>query len=321
METFSTPRIMYGIEFRKAALNLYFYYFNNMKKVAQALQIAVATLWRWIQNGIKPKRRQSIPYPTAILHFVEALVSRNNHLLQKDIGQAIERAFKVKASRRFVATALSLIGFTRKRLQKKGCSKKPNIEKQKQVIQCLDISYSNHLPQLVSIDEIGFDQRMTPIYGYSYKGTKAIGLTHPTNRKRKNVIMAIDSSGKRQYQIFDHSIGSLQFVEFIKAMKWPQGSILIMDNVAFHKHANVRDEIFKKGYLINYIPPYSPDCNPIENVFSVVKNTFRKLNLDHTIDTNDAILESIRRVNGSTFLNCFLRSQTFVKHLRNRLYS
>ncbi len=66
---------------------------------------------------------------------------------------------------------------------------------------------------VISVDEIGFDQRTVPLYGYSKKGTKAFVTTHPTNRMRQptNVLMAIDSSGKTYYESYDHSVGGKQF--------------------------------------------------------------------------------------------------------------
>ena len=65
---------MYGVEFRKAALNVYFY-FNNIKKAAEeVLSIGVATLWRWIHNGIERKQRSKTSFSTVLLDFVKHYV-------------------------------------------------------------------------------------------------------------------------------------------------------------------------------------------------------------------------------------------------------
>lgn len=131
---------------------------------------------------------------------------------------------------------------------------------------------------LISIDEIGFDQRMLPLYGYSLKGTKAIGLTHPTNRKRINVIAAIDSNNKIFYKLIQGPVNTIEFNTFIKDLPWKQNSTLIMDNVSFHKSQMIKNTSKDKNYNLLFIPPYTPECNPIENVFSVVKNSYRKRN-------------------------------------------
>tara|TARA_R110000868_G_scaffold91080_2_gene252651 strand:- start:8587 stop:8796 length:210 start_codon:yes stop_codon:yes gene_type:complete len=49
-----------------------------------------------------------------------------------------------------------------------------------------------------------------------------------------------------------------------------------MDNVSFHKSSKIKDEIEKVGAKILYLPPYSPELNPIEKMWSKIKNTLRK---------------------------------------------
>lgn len=59
---------------------------------------------------------------------------------------------------------------------------------------------------------------------------------------------------------------------------------VIMDNVAFHKTKDVRNFFESKGIKIIYIPPYSPRCNPIEEVFSLIKRKFRSSFSEPNID-------------------------------------
>lgn len=53
------------------------------------------------------------------------------------------------------------------------------------------------------------------------------------------------------------------------------GQIVVMDNAAFHKNKETRDIIEAAGCKLMYLPPYSPDLNPIENIWAVIKNTYR----------------------------------------------
>ena len=64
---------------------------------------------------------------------------------------------------------------------------------------------------------------------------------------------------------------------FIRSLPFPRGHTVVMDNVAFHKSPCVRAALAEKGYFVLYTPPYCPDANPVENVFSVFKQEFRKL--------------------------------------------
>ena len=68
----------------------------------------------------------------------------------------------------------------------------------------------------------------------------------------------------------------LDYVEQILAPCLKNGDIIVMDNVAFHKVAGVREAIEARGASLRYLPPYSPDLNPIEKAFSKLKAFLRK---------------------------------------------
>ena len=183
---------MYNQGFREATLVLY-KYFKNMKKTAKALNIGIGTVWRWINNGIIPLKRHSTAneIPEVLKSFVKLKLEGNNSLTQTELKNLVLEHFQVNISRHCISKIIRLLGLSRKRLRKTGLTNKAKYEERMTLFkEGLETS-----TEIVSIDEIGFDQRMVPLYGYSQIGTKAIGFTHPTNRKRTNVIMAIDSLG------------------------------------------------------------------------------------------------------------------------------
>ena len=292
---------MYDQGFRKAALKMY-NYLGNMKKVAKALNIGAGTIWRWIHNGIIPLKRQKTPFADTLVAFVKCSIEKSNHLTQFELINNVKVHLGVTISRKCLSSVLKILQMTRKRLRKRGFTNKTKyserVQSFKESIQSINKS------SLISIDEIGFDQRMTPLYGYSIKGTKAIGLTHPTNRKRTNVIMAIDATGKKYYEAIEGSVNANTFKRFIENLPWPKSSILIMDNVAFHKSLMVKEVFKDREFTPLFIPPY---CNPIENIFSVVKNHYRKLSTDFEMKQIECINQSIERIPSEFFGNCFER--------------
>lgn len=279
---------MYDKGFRIAAIKLY-NYIGNMKKTAKVLGIGIATIWRWIHNGTK-KHKTSIP--ETLLSFQ---IEKSNHTTQNELLRLIKEHLSLNVSRKCVSCALHILNFTRKRLRSKGFT---TPGKYKEKMDSFRDSIKNNNKTIISIDEIGFDQRMLPLYGYSIKGTKAIGLTHPTNRKRINVIAAIDSNNKIFYKLINGSVNTIEFNNFIKELPWTENSILIMDNVSFHKSKVVLDSAKEKNFELIFIPPYTPDCNPIENVFSVVKNSYRKRILDLSLNQNENIKLSFNELEG-----------------------
>ena len=233
---------MYNLGFREATIVLYSY-LKNMKKTADALNIGVATVWRWLRNGIHPVKRTKVALSETLLAFVNLKMKEKNHMTQKEMKELIYSSFDVCVSRQCVATMFNVLGLTRKRLRKRGwIDKTKQVQRLEEFANKLDFVRSNN-KNIVSIDEIGFDQRMTPVYGYSLKGTKAINFTHPTNRKRINVIMAIDDYGKKFYKLFVGPVSRTEFSTFIKDMPWPSETSLIMDNVSFHKTEVVRKTV------------------------------------------------------------------------------
>lgn len=66
------------------------------------------------------------------------------------------------------------------------------------------------------------------------------------------------------------------FVLFLKKLNLQPNTLLVLDNVPFHHSNNVKKYIEDKNVKILYTPPYSPWFNPIENIFGIIKNKFRK---------------------------------------------
>jgi transposase len=73
-----------------------------------------------------------------------------------------------------------------------------------------------------------------------------------------------------------NGISILAYVEQILAPTLRRGDTVIMDNVSVHKVAGVREGIEARGAALLYLPPYSPDLNPIEKCFSKLKAGLRK---------------------------------------------
>jgi hypothetical protein len=191
---------MYNETFRKVALLLYSY-LGNMKKVALALKIGIGTVWRWVRLGIQSNPRFPLAFPDAMVSIVEFFVTENNHSTHLDIQKEIQRCTGNVVSRHCIASILKGLGMTRKRLRKRG--------KHPRNVPLLTFKtfkeYISKATRVVSIDEVGFDQRMTPIYAFTTtKGTKAIAVTHPTARVRTTMIMAIDRNGQKAFTLVDN---------------------------------------------------------------------------------------------------------------------
>jgi transposase len=297
---------MYNAGFRQAAIALY-HFFGSMKKTSEALQIGVATVWRWVRKGVRFSPRKANHLPTALKEFVRLCILQENHVTQSVLIQKIRVGLGIQVSRKCIACVLKSIGMTRKRLRNRG--KLPSAIPM-ELFSSFKHRVLSSTSSVVAVDEIGFDQRMTPLYGYAPKGCKAIAVTHPTSRKRYTSIAAIDSSGKRQVRIYETAVDGLTFASFVRSLEWPSGTTIILDNARIHKTPCVREVFLDKGFVAAFTPPYSPDSNPIENIFSWVKNRFRK----QCIELPNCLWITIQRcfeeLPSSFCLHCFKRLET-----------
>ena len=90
-----------------------------------------------------------------------------------------------------------------------------------------------------------------------------------------------------------HGIAFLAYVEHVLVPDLAEGDIVVMDNLASHKVAGVRELIEAAGARLLYLPPYSPDFNPIEMAFSKLKAALRKAAARTKADLGDVIATAI----------------------------
>ena len=130
------------------------------------------------------------------------------------------------------------------------------------------------------IDESGFSHDMPRTHGYSDKGQRCYG-THDWGAKgRTNAIGALIGAKLLTVSLFESTINSEVFTAWVQQdliPKLPQRSVVVMDNASFHKQLEMQNTLAAAGHTLLYLPPYSPDLNPIEKKWAQVKSLRRKV--------------------------------------------
>jgi transposase len=111
-------------------------------------------------------------------------------------------------------------------------------------------------------------------HGYAYKGKRCYGQHNWGARGRTNVIGALLDGSLLTVSLFDNNINTNTFSSWLEQdllSKLPDESIIIMDNAAFHKASLIQECIKNAGHTLEYLPPYSPDLNPIEHKWAQAK--------------------------------------------------
>ena len=127
--------------------------------------------------------------------------------------------------------------------------------------------YEEQEKQIVYLDESGFAQDMPRQYGYSPIGSRCYGSHDWHSKGRINVIGAIVNMTFVTLGMFSSSINSDVFYAWLTQDLLPKlttGAVIVMDNATFHKRSDMLKAITEHGCIAEYLPPYSPDLNPIE---------------------------------------------------------
>jgi transposase len=128
--------------------------------------------------------------------------------------------------------------------------------------------------RLVFIDETWAKTNMARPRGRSLRGTRLIASVPYGHWKTTTFLAGLRTSGLVAPLVVDGAINGEIFLAYVRQQLVPtlrSGDVVIMDNLSSHKPAGVRQAIESVGAAVSFLPPYSPDLNPIENAFAKFK--------------------------------------------------
>jgi transposase len=140
--------------------------------------------------------------------------------------------------------------------------------------------------RLVFLDETGTATNMARLRGRCRRGERLIGRVPHGHWKTTTFLAGLRQGGITAPFVIDHAMNGDIFLTYVERCLVPTlapGDIVVMDNLPAHKVAGVRTAIEACGALLLYLPPYSPDLNPIEQAFAKLKALLRKA-AERTID-------------------------------------
>jgi transposase len=133
--------------------------------------------------------------------------------------------------------------------------------------------------QLVFVDEMGTNTSLAPVRAWSPKGQRAY-CSVPRNRgKNTTVLSSMTMKGMGPSLTVEGATTAAVFETYVERVLSPMlraGQVVVMDNLTAHKGGRVKELIEEQGCELIYLPPYSPDFNPIEEAFAKIKGIVRK---------------------------------------------
>jgi transposase len=132
--------------------------------------------------------------------------------------------------------------------------------------------------QYVFVDECGVTTDLLRRYGRSPRGERLHDHTPCSHWETQTVIAALRLEGLTAPAVFDGPIDNASFLAYVDQILVPtltRGDVVVLDNLTMHKQPEVRAAIEQVGAHLRFLPPYSPDFNPIEQAFSKLKAFLR----------------------------------------------
>jgi transposase len=169
--------------------------------------------------------------------------------------------------------------------------------------------------RLVFVDEMGTNTSLSPVYAYSPKGRRAYAEVPRNRGKNTTLLSSMSLEGMGPCLAVEGATSATVFESYVEQLLAPtlrRGQIIVVDNLSAHKGERVRELIEARGCELLYLPPYSPDFNPIEEAFSKIKGLLRKAQAR----SREALVEALGRAISAVSA---MDARGFFKHSGYRL--
>ena len=162
--------------------------------------------------------------------------------------------------------------------------------------------------RLIFIDETWAKTNMTRLHGRCPLGQRLVAKVAHGHWKTLTFVAGLRCDGIVAPCVFDQPINAVSFLAWVIQFLVPtlrRGDVVVMDNLASHKGAAVRRAIRAAGALLIFLPPYSPDLNPIEQAFSKLKTLLRKENARTREQVETCIRDLLAKITTKECANYF----------------
>lgn len=283
--------------------------------IASNLNVDISTVWRIVQKfevtghvdkKSYPKdqcfRKLTSPLKLMILHIVLSTPGVYLAEIKRELFEITGADVHASSICRF----LSKVGFTRQKMKYVALQR----DKELRSRFVSDVSIYNP-DMLIFLDESGTDKRdKLRKYGYSLRGKPPVSHKILSRGQHLSLIAFMSTAGVIDFQIVRGSVDGDVFYTFVEKFLLPHlmpfdgknpNSVVILDNCSIHHLDSVVDMIHEVKALVHFLPPYSPDFNPIESVFSKLKTVMKSIEpeYDDSTDIETIIMTALTSISST----------------------
>ena len=293
----------------------------HISKLLTIFKISNGSLYNWIRlfknNTLAEKKKyfkKSIILPH-IKCFIRAYVIRKINFIYKSLIKAIKRKFNIIISKTSIYSVLKKLNITRKKIKYRYVLSNKKLYKTKVKTFIKNIKNISH-NDIISIDECSIDTHINSTHGWSDKGTRINIKKFMGQRQRFTIICAISNKKIMYYECIKNSATSIIFKSFITNLFNlcnVQNKVLLLDNASIHRSAILYEFIKTTNSKIIFNAPYSPQYNPIEQVFSKLKPLVaQKNNNKSVIKLKKNINISLKKIKSKDLKNFYKNSLAYI---------
>ena len=260
----------------RAYLNL-----KSLRKTASLLGISKSTIQRWVTSSpiLREKALGRKITAEAGQHIAD-IVASNPYLTPAAIRDRIHADLKLSCSTSAVRFWMRRQFLSRKKASRHVCTHEVE-SKRHAFAKDYSAVYDPH--RVVSVDESSFYFDMKPSHGYCHRSKRLNVPSKPGGRTRWSLLMAVTNARVVGWKLVKGSINSAIFSKFMASLETDQRDVVLLDNASIHKTNTAMDVMIERGLTPCFLPPYTPEFQPIEHAFSVLKNAFRRYPLYHDL--------------------------------------
>ena len=229
----------------------------------------------YVPSMVKTGRPKAIPEYIAL--FIQSYLAMNPDAYLVEIHWILHDEFGLEVSNSTIGRCiLKDLKITRKKIKRIAAERDPELRGR------FYIRMSQYEPdEIVFLDETASNERTADRrYGWSAKGTPCEKVQSLKKSKRWSILPAYTTSGYIAYEIFQGSFTQALFNRFVIEKVLPlctgqrggRWSVLVMDNAKAHRDPELLKACEEAGVIVEFLPPYSPDFNPIETSFAHLKS-------------------------------------------------
>jgi transposase len=154
----------------------------------------------------------------------------------------------------------------------------------------------------VFLDETGAKTNMTRLYARARRGQRLVDHAPAGHWNTTTLVAAITYRAPIAPMVLEGAMDTEAFVAYVEQVlvpSLPQGAIVVMDNLGAHQSPAIKRALEKAGAELRYLPPYSPDFNPIELMWSKVKSALRAAKARTQVDLWSAVAHALTMITPS----------------------